>query len=163
MMCILPISGDDQIRLLKERLEETEKAMKMIVSHMATITTQMPKPISTDENSESNKQEVVAEKSNSIPNNTTKDISDNKPDLNSMSDQTLKDANTNQVPNEMSKEVSDDSNEDSETDEDLEVDETTVDENTVGENTLDENNVEVENLNATIRKRTIPSLDAQES
>jgi len=149
---------DDQIRLLKERLEETEKAMKMIVSHMATITTQMPKPISTDENSESNKQEVVAEKSNSIPNNTTKDISDNKPDLNSMSDQTLKDATNNQMPNEISKDVSDDSNDDSETDEDLEVDETTVDENNV-----DENNVEVENLNATIRKRTIPSLDAQES
>merc|ERR1712086_794606 len=142
---------DDQIRLLKERLEETEKAMKMIVSHMATITTQMPKPISTDENSGSNKQEVVAEKSNSIPNNK-KDISDNKTDPDK-SDQTLKDANTNQMPNEMSKDVSDDSNEDSETDEDLEVDETTV----------DENNVEVENLNATIRKRTIPSLDAQES
>ena len=118
-LCILLISGDDQIRLLKERLEETEKAMKMIVSHMATITTQMPKPISTtntdnENNSESNKQEIIEEKSNSIPNNT-KDISDNKPDLNSMSDQTLKDANTNQMPNnEMSKDVSDDSNDDSE-------------------------------------------------
>ena len=132
--------------------------MKMIVSHMATITTQMPNPISStntdnENNSESNKQENIEEKSNSIPKNT-KDISDNKPDLNSMSDQTLKDANTNQMPNnEMSKDVSDDSNDDSETDEDLEVDETTV----------YENNVEVENLNATIRKRTISSLDAQES
>ena len=112
------ISGDDQIRLLKERLEETEKAMKMIVSHMATITTQMPKPISTtntdnENNSESNKQEIIEEKSNSIPNNT-KDISDNKTDPD-MSDQTLKDANTNQMPNsEMSKDVSDDSNDDSE-------------------------------------------------
>ena len=58
------ISGDDQIRLLKERLEETEKAMKMIVSHMATITTQMPNPISTtntdnENNPESNKQEII--------------------------------------------------------------------------------------------------------
>ena len=93
--------------------------MKMIVSHMATITTQMPNPISTtntdnENNSESNKQKIIEEKSNSIPNNT-KDISDNKPDLNSMSDQTLKDANTNQMPNnEMSKDVSDDSNDDSE-------------------------------------------------
>merc|ERR1711935_312819 len=148
---------DDQIRLLKERLEETEKAMKMIVSHMATITTQMPKPISTtntdnENNSESNKQEIIEEKSNSIPNNT-KDISDNKTDPDK-SDQTLKDANTNQMPNEMSKEVSDDSNDDSEYDEDLEGDETT---------SKEENNVEIENLNATIRKRTIPSLDAQES
>ena len=42
----------------------------------------------------------------------------------------------------------------SETDEDLEVDETT---------SKEEINVEVENLDATIRKRTIPSLDAQES
>ena len=42
----------------------------------------------------------------------------------------------------------------SKTDEDLEVDETT---------SKEENIVEVENLNATIRKRTIPSLDAQES
>ena len=93
--------------------------MKMIVSHMATITTQMPNPISTtntdnENTSESSKQEIIEEKSNSIPNNT-KDISDNKLDLNSMSDQTLKDANTNQMPNnEMSKDVSDDSNDDSE-------------------------------------------------
>ena len=52
-----------------------------------------------------------------------------------------------------SMDVSDDSNDDSETDEDLEVDEAT----------MEENNVEIENLNATIRKRTIPCLDAQES
>ena len=67
-----------------------------------------------EKNTESNKQEIIEEKSNSIPINT-KDISDNKPDLNSMSDQTLNDANTNQMPNnEMSKDVSDDSNDDSE-------------------------------------------------
>lgn len=36
LFCIL---GDEEIRILKERLEETEKAMQMIVSHMAAITT----------------------------------------------------------------------------------------------------------------------------
>ena len=34
--------GDEQIRILKERLEETEKAMHTIVSHMAAITSQIP-------------------------------------------------------------------------------------------------------------------------
>jgi len=33
---------DEQIRILKERLEETEKAMHTIVSHMAAITSQIP-------------------------------------------------------------------------------------------------------------------------
>ena len=37
------ISGDDEIRSLKERLEETERAMQMIVTNMAAMTSHMPK------------------------------------------------------------------------------------------------------------------------
>ena len=70
------LPGDEQIRILKERLEETEKAMKMIVTHMAAITTQMPKPDPTKNeelpDSEPVKTEIIHEKSsNSINENET--------------------------------------------------------------------------------------------
>ena len=35
---------DEEIMILKQRLEETEKAMQMVVSHMASLTSQMQIP-----------------------------------------------------------------------------------------------------------------------
>lgn len=37
----VPDARDEEIMILKQRLEETEKAMQMVVSHMATLTSQM--------------------------------------------------------------------------------------------------------------------------
>jgi hypothetical protein len=39
MACLF--SGDDEIKILKERLEETEKAMQMIMSNIATMSNQI--------------------------------------------------------------------------------------------------------------------------
>jgi len=116
---------DEQIKLLKERLAETEKAMQMIVTHMAAITTQMPKPVSTNpEKSETNKTEIL-EKSNS---KEEKIIATEKPaDLNKMPEDTNNKDAKNQLPNIMSKD-SDEENDETETDEEVEEEDITNEE-----------------------------------
>ena len=39
-----PDPRDEEIMILKQRLEETEKAMQMVVSHMAALSSHMPNP-----------------------------------------------------------------------------------------------------------------------
>lgn len=133
---------DEQIRILKERLEETEKAMKMIVTHMAAITTQMPKPAPTKNeellDSEPIKTETIHEKSsNSIVENET--VVNEKANSCGLSDANI-DAKK-QMPNELPQE-----NGDNEADSETDDDDEDLDEEKVTKQ--DENVEKIENLNA---------------
>ena len=66
--------GDEEIRILKERLEETEKAMQMIVTNMAAMTSQLPKPEKSEEKVE--KRQKSAKKDKNQPQIGAKDHSD---------------------------------------------------------------------------------------